>query len=241
MWRALPLKFGQNGERRLDRPFGRPMDLAHDPEVDDLERVEPEMAQIVVDRTLELGRGHRRDPRCVPAAPGADLGDDDEMVGIRMERLADQMVGVVGPIIVAGVDMIDAARDRLAQYRDRAGVVLRRPEDALSRKLHRAVTHALHNAVAQLERSGFADVDHRPSPLGRDCISPAKADAIMPRNRHGLFGWANNAGRGAALRQKREAKRRAVTPASRPCAGLPHSARGRAPGGMAGAESTDRW
>ena len=127
MWRALPLKFGQNGERRLDRPFGRPMDLAHDPEVDDLERVEPEMAQIVVDRTLELGRGHRRDPRCVPAAPGADLGDDDEMVGIRMERLADQMVGVVGPIIVAGVDMIDAAREGFAQHRDCAVAVPRRP------------------------------------------------------------------------------------------------------------------
>jgi hypothetical protein len=83
------------------------------------------MAQIVVDRALELGRRHRRDPRCVSAAPGADLGDDDEMVGIRMERLADQMVGVVGPIIVAGVDMFDAARERFAQHRDCAVAVSR--------------------------------------------------------------------------------------------------------------------
>ena len=47
---ALPLKIGQDGERRLDRTFGGSVDRAHDPQIDDLERVEAEIAQIVVDR-----------------------------------------------------------------------------------------------------------------------------------------------------------------------------------------------
>ena len=45
---ALPLKIGQNRERRLDRPFGGSVDRAHDPQIDDLEHVEPEIAQIVL-------------------------------------------------------------------------------------------------------------------------------------------------------------------------------------------------
>ena len=141
-------------------PSAGPWTVSHDPEVDDFERIEPETAEIVVHRALKLGRRHRRDPRCVGAAPGADLGDDDEIVGIGVERLADQLVGDIGAVIVAGVDVIDAARHRLAQHRDRARAVLRRPEHSRSRELHRAIAHALHDAVAELERSGFADVDH---------------------------------------------------------------------------------
>ena len=49
---ALPLKLGEHGERRLDRPFGGSVDRTHDPQIDDLEHVEPEVAQIVVDRAL---------------------------------------------------------------------------------------------------------------------------------------------------------------------------------------------
>ena len=134
---TLPLKPGQNRKRRFDRPFGRPVDPPHDPEVDDLDRIEPETAEIVVDRALELGRRHRRDPRCVLAAPGADLGDDDEIGGIGMECLADQLIGDIGTVIVAGVDVIDAARHRLAQHRDRAA---RGPSAARTRPVPRAAS-----------------------------------------------------------------------------------------------------
>ena len=106
-----------------------------------------------------LGR-HRRIPRCVLAAPGAELGDDDEIVGIGMERFANELIGDVRAVIVARVDVIDAARRRLAQHRDRAVAVLRRPEHPRSGELHRAVAEALHDAIAKRERCGFADVDH---------------------------------------------------------------------------------
>ena len=49
---ALPLKVGEDSERRLDRPFGGSVDRAHDPQIDDIQHVEPEIAQIVVDRAL---------------------------------------------------------------------------------------------------------------------------------------------------------------------------------------------
>jgi hypothetical protein len=113
-----------------------------------------------VHRAGELGGRHRQVPRTVLAAPGADLGDDDEIVGIGMERFADELIGNVRAIVVARVDVIDPARDRLAQHGDRAVAVPRRPEHARSGELHRAVAEPLHDTVAELERSGFADIGH---------------------------------------------------------------------------------
>ena len=60
--KALPLKVGQNIERRLDRPFSGSVDRAHDPQIDDFQHVEPEIAQIVLDRALEVIRAHGRIP-----------------------------------------------------------------------------------------------------------------------------------------------------------------------------------
>ena len=60
---------------------------AADAKVDDIENVECEVAKIVVhgiDDFLACECGY---PGRVLAAAGADLGDDDETVRIRMERL----------------------------------------------------------------------------------------------------------------------------------------------------------
>ena len=80
---ALPLQLGQDGERLLDRAFGRAMHVEHDPQVDDVEHVEAEIAQVVVHRLRQLLGREGRHPRSVRAAPGADLGDDDEIVADR--------------------------------------------------------------------------------------------------------------------------------------------------------------
>ena len=133
------------------------MDRSHDPQIDDRERVQPETAEIVVDRAFKLRRRHRRVPRGVGPAFRANFRHDDKIVGIGVQGLADQLVRDIGAIIVAGVDMIDAARDRLAQDLDRPVVVLRRPEHPRTRELHSAVAHALHNPVAERKRSGSVD------------------------------------------------------------------------------------
>ena len=148
-------------------PFRGSVGCPHQSQIDDLERVEAETAQIVMDRARKLGWRGRGVPRRVRAALGADLGDDDKVVGIGMQRLPDQLVRDVGTVIVAGVDVIDPARDRLAQHPNCAVGVLRRPEYARAGELHGAIAEAVHEPVAERKRSGFADVDHG-SPLLRD-------------------------------------------------------------------------
>ena len=133
------------------------MDRSHDPQIDDRERLQPETAEIVVDRAFKLRRRHRRVPRGVGPAFRANFRHDDKTVRIGVQGLADQLVRDIGAIIVAGVDMIDAARDRLAQDLDRPVAVLRRPEHPRTRELHSAVAHALHNPVAERKRSGSVD------------------------------------------------------------------------------------
>ncbi len=56
---TLPLELGQDGERRLDRPFGGAMRVEHDPKVDHVQHVEPEIAQIVVHRLVSVLRARR--------------------------------------------------------------------------------------------------------------------------------------------------------------------------------------
>ena len=65
-------------------------------------------------------------PRSILAAPGADFGDDDEIVLIRMERFPNQLIGDVRAVEVAGVDVVDAGGEGFAQDGD--GLVARRAD-----------------------------------------------------------------------------------------------------------------
>jgi hypothetical protein len=57
------------------------------PEVDEVEVVTPERPQVGLDERAQLlGRGQ-------PVVRGADLGRDDQLVRVRRERFADQLVG----------------------------------------------------------------------------------------------------------------------------------------------------
>ena len=104
-----------------------------------------------MDRSDKVVRGEGRKPGGVGAADRADLGDDGEPRRIGMERLGDDLIGDVRPVEVAGVDMVDAAFDRLAQDRHRFGAVLRRSEYAGACELHGAVAHAMDGAAAEAE------------------------------------------------------------------------------------------
>src|SRR5690348_13264041 len=84
-----------------------------------------------------------------------------------MQCVADDLVGDVRAVEVAGVDVIDAAGNRLAQHRASGLRIFRWSEHAGPRELHRAVADPLDPARAELERSGSIDVRHRDSPCGR--------------------------------------------------------------------------
>ena len=66
-----------------------------------------------------------------------------------MKRLANELVGDVGAIVIAGVDVVDPQRDRLTKHGEGHIAVLRLAEHARSGELHRAVAHTIHGAVAQ--------------------------------------------------------------------------------------------
>ena len=84
-----------------------------------------------------------------------------------MERLADDLVGDVRTVEIARVDMIDPARHRLAQHRDRTVAILGRAEHAGAGKLHRAIAEPPHGAAAEGERSGGIEIGHGKSPWDR--------------------------------------------------------------------------
>ena len=154
----------QRGEGFLERALARGVDVAHQAQIDHLEPLEAEIAQVVVDGAGQIRRALRGEPGAVRVANRADLGDDHQIVRIGMQRLADDLVGDVRTVEVAGVDVVDPSLDGGAQHRDGCGAVARRAEDAGTGELHRAVTDALHDAIGEGEGSGMDEIGHRMSP-----------------------------------------------------------------------------
>jgi hypothetical protein len=91
------------------------MDGAHRAQVHDVQRLDLEIAQIVMHRGAQLLPTLRRKPGSVSAPSRTDFGYDRQARGIGMQRLRDDLVGDVRAVEIAGVDMVDAARNGLAQ------------------------------------------------------------------------------------------------------------------------------
>ena len=74
-----------------------------------------------------------------------------------MQGFADELVGDVGAVEVAGVNVVDAGVDGLAQNGKGGGVVAWRAEDVGSGKLHGAVAEAVHGGAGAGEGKGAAE------------------------------------------------------------------------------------
>ena len=81
-----------------------------------------------------------------------------------MKCLANKLVGDMRTVEIAGVDVVHPARNRLAQDGDGRGAIFRRAKYARSGKLHRAIAHTVHCAVAQGKGAGGGNVGHVRSP-----------------------------------------------------------------------------
>ncbi|TCQ07527.1 hypothetical protein C8J40_104424 [Sphingomonas sp. PP-CC-3A-396] len=77
-----------------------------------------------------------------------------------MERFADDLVGDVRPIEVAGIDMVDTAFDRFAQDGECCVAVAWRSEHAGSGKLHGTIAEPPHVAVTEPEAACLFDRLH---------------------------------------------------------------------------------
>ncbi|SOZ73765.1 conserved hypothetical protein [Cupriavidus taiwanensis] len=145
----LPLQLGQRSDLSFDRAFRRRMDIPHEPQVDDIQHLHPQIAQVVMDRLPDGLRLKRRQSRGVFAAAGAYLGDDHQVIRVRMEGFADELVGDVRAVEITRIDVVHAGRDGFAQHGDGCGTILRRSEHAGPGQLHGAVAHAVHGAAGK--------------------------------------------------------------------------------------------
>ena len=98
------------------------------PEVDHVEHVEPEPAQVVVHLLAQRLRRVGRPPATLLVADHPDFGHDVHIVPVLEERLPDDLVGDGRPVGVCRVDVVDAQRDRGPQHVDRGGAVAGGPK-----------------------------------------------------------------------------------------------------------------
>ena len=126
------------------------------PQVDDGQPVHPEGAQIVLDTRAQLLGSLRGHPAAVGVTHRPDLGDEGEVVGVGLQRLADQRVGDVRAVVLRRVDVVRAELDGATQDRDGLAVVPGRTEDARAGKLHRAEADAPYRSPGQRVGGGHA-------------------------------------------------------------------------------------
>lgn len=154
---SLLLEFGESGERGFDGAFGRSHGRA-DPEVCDINPIEAEVSKIVVgaiDEFLWRGGG---DPGGIGKAPEAEFCHDHEAGGVGVERLPDDLVGDVGAVEIAGIDVIHAGGDGFAQDGKGGVAVAGRPEDMGPGELHGTVAHAVDGELGARNGEGTAEV-----------------------------------------------------------------------------------
>ena len=82
-----------------------------------------------------------------------------------MQGFADDFVGDVRAVEVAGINVVHAAGNSLAQHRERRVLIPGRAEYARACELHGAIAKALHAAVAEAEAAGLFDGVHDGSPV----------------------------------------------------------------------------
>ena len=97
---ALLLEFSERGERIFERLVFR-SDESAEPEIHDLERIETQVAQIVVYGVHDLPARACVRPGTVRAAAGADFGHDDQIIrfeGCRARASANAAFGRCGSL-----------------------------------------------------------------------------------------------------------------------------------------------
>jgi hypothetical protein len=131
---------------------------------------------------LKLFRAVPVQPGPILAAARTDFGDDQQILGIGMKRLSDNLVGDERTVVIADVDVVDPARHGLAQHGDRLVAVARRTEHARAGQLHGTIAHPLHLTVAKPIGTCPCDVGHSqlPGPLLKQIVSPAARGRACP-------------------------------------------------------------
>src|SRR5258708_17835384 len=117
---ALLLQLGQRGERLFEWLVFRSGKSA-EPEIHDLQRIEAQVAQIVVYGIDNLLARTCVKPGTIGAAAPTHFGHDDQIIRIQMQRLLHDLIGHMRTVEIAVIDMGRARIDSFAKNRDSAG------------------------------------------------------------------------------------------------------------------------
>jgi hypothetical protein len=126
LYQTLLLHFGEHAERLRDRTWLRCIETTN-PQIDDIECIETEVREVIMYGLSELLGSERFGPISFRVPQRPDLGDDPQLLRIRMQRFFDKLIGYVRAIEVAGVDVGDTELNNLAQDRECTVVVCWRP------------------------------------------------------------------------------------------------------------------
>ena len=77
-----------------------------------------------------------------------------------MQGLTDKLVGDVRAVEIAGIDMVYAVRNGLAENRQRRAMILGRTEYAGACELHSAIAEPVHGVITKLISFRFVDIGH---------------------------------------------------------------------------------
>src|ERR1700719_1242726 len=84
-----------------------------------------------------------RKPGLVWTSASADFRDDHEILGVRMERLLDQLIGHMGSVVVAGIDVVHTGIYRLSQNSNGSINVAWGAPHFRASQLHGPIAHAV--------------------------------------------------------------------------------------------------
>jgi hypothetical protein len=152
---------------------------ARQPQVGHVQRVEAEVLALLLHRPAQVVGTQRLLPAAFGRPPGADPGDDHQVLGIGVQRLADEVVDDVRAVQATGVDVVDAQLDGPAQDGERRIPVGRRPEEPRPGELHAAEAHPVHGPVAEGDQSG-ARCSGRHAGQPRGGRSPVNGSGVAP-------------------------------------------------------------
>ena len=117
-------------------------------QLEQVDGVHAETAQAHLALLPQIGREAEDRPRVGPGAQQTGLRRDDDTVGVRVQRLADQSLGHVRAVGIRGVDEVDAEFDGAAQDANAFFGVGGRAPYTLSGQAHGAESQAVDREIA---------------------------------------------------------------------------------------------
>jgi hypothetical protein len=154
----------EHGAQRLGERHLRAVGVRDPAQVHDGDGLETKHPQVPLAALAQPFRTQPRDHPAVASAPGSELGDEDQVVGVGAERGGQDLVRDVLAVVPSGVDDPDPELDRPLADRQRQLPIRRRPPHARPRQAHRSEAHARYDAARDLDDARVDGVHSRMLP-----------------------------------------------------------------------------